>query len=228
MPPHVDAARSPSRWPSPTPARRSGARSGSPPRRGPASRALVEVADGDLDVELVEQRRVAARAHEAAHLVAVLHQALRQVAADEPARAGDEAGVVARRVDRLAAKRRPSPPAPRRARAGGAASPWRCRAPRPSSCSRRRGSRRAPRRARRGSCCASASESVSGGSSLITSFLPAAIVITPWSRCSGITISCGNRPSLARWIRRQFSARDARARRAAARSRSSARCRGPP
>ncbi len=52
--------------------------------------------------------------------------------------------------------------------------------------------------------CASASESVSGGSSLITSFLPAAIVIMPWSRCSGITTSCGNRPSLAMWIRRQF------------------------
>ena len=52
---------------------------------------------------------------------------------------------------------------------------------------------------------ASASDSVSGGSSLITSFLPAAIVITPWSRCSGITISCGNSPSLAMWISRQFS-----------------------
>ena len=52
---------------------------------------------------------------------------------------------------------------------------------------------------------ASGSESVSGGSSLITSFLPAAIVITPWSRCSGITISCGKSPSLAMWIRRQLS-----------------------
>ncbi len=52
--------------------------------------------------------------------------------------------------------------------------------------------------------CASGSESVSGGSSLITSFLPAAIVITPWSRCSGMTTSCGNRPSLAMWIRRQL------------------------
>ena len=67
------------------------------------------------------------------------------------------------------------------------------------------GSRRAPRRARPGTCRTSSSDSVSGGSSLITSFLPAAIVITPWSRCSGITTSCGNRPSLARWIRRQFS-----------------------
>ena len=69
----------------------------------------------------------------------------------------------------------------------------------------RRGTRRARRRARRGSCAPRLSESVSGGSSLITSFLPAAIVITPWSRCSGITISCGKSPSLAMWIRRQLS-----------------------
>ena len=57
------------------------------------------------------------------------------------------------------------------------------------------------------------SDSVSGGSSLITSFLPAAIVITPWSRCSGITTSCGNRPSLAIRISRTPSWRLARARR---------------
>ena len=36
---------------------------------------------------------------------------------------------------------------------------------------------------------ASRSLSVSGGSSLITSFLPAAIVMTRWSRCSGMTTS---------------------------------------
>ena len=38
---------------------------------------------------------------------------------------------------------------------------------------------------------ASGSESVSGGNSLITSFFPAAMVMTPWSRWSGITMSWG-------------------------------------
>ena len=47
----------------------------------------------------------------------------------------------------------------------------------------------------------SSSVIVSAGSSLITSFLPPAIVITLWSRCSGITISCGNRPPEAMWIK---------------------------
>src|ERR1019366_3173864 len=63
-----------------------------------------KVADGDLDIEFVDQRRVAGRAYETAHLIALLHQPLRQVPADEPSRARDEANVVTRRIDALAAK----------------------------------------------------------------------------------------------------------------------------
>jgi len=66
-----------------------------------------KVADGNLDIEFVDQRRVAGRAYETAHLKALLHQALRQVPADEPSRARDEANVVTRRIDGLAAKWRP-------------------------------------------------------------------------------------------------------------------------
>ncbi len=54
-----------------------------------------QVADGDLDVEPLEVRGVAAGAHEAAHGVALGDEPLREAPADEAARAGDEADVVA-------------------------------------------------------------------------------------------------------------------------------------
>ena len=65
-----------------------------------------QVADRDLDVELLEPRRVAAGPHQAADLVALAEHPLGQMAADEPGRAGDQADVVALGVDRLAAELR--------------------------------------------------------------------------------------------------------------------------
>ena len=60
-----------------------------------ASARSVRSPDGDLDAEPVEQRRVAGRAHQAAHPMALRDQPLRQVPADEAGRARDQAGVVA-------------------------------------------------------------------------------------------------------------------------------------
>src|ERR1035438_8510601 len=67
---------------------------------------LREVADSDLDIESVEPRGVAARAHEAAHRIALSHQSLRQAPADEPGRTRDQADVLPRSIDGLAAKQR--------------------------------------------------------------------------------------------------------------------------
>ena len=60
-----------------------------------------EIADGQLDVERVEQRRVAAGTHEAADGVAIRHQSLRQVPADETGRTCDQAKLTARRIEGL-------------------------------------------------------------------------------------------------------------------------------
>ena len=201
-----------------------------PAARGRAGERIrvLQVADRELDAEPLEQRGVAARPHQAPHLPALRDQPLREMAADEAARAGDQAHVAARASTGVAADRR-------RLAAGGG------RAPRARLAAQRRCGDVAHHRPVLAGAVHSAStsssaveerlrlasDSVSGGSSLITSFLPAAIVITPWSRCSGITTSCGNSPSLARWMRRQLSrAGGSSARRA--RSRSSGPRRGPP
>ena len=55
-----------------------------------------EIAYGQLYIECVKQRCVAAGTHEAADGVALRHQSLRQVPADEPGRARDQAKLTAR------------------------------------------------------------------------------------------------------------------------------------
>ena len=66
----------------------------------------LQVSGRDLHVERLQKGGVAPRAHQAAHLPALPHQALRQMAADEPRGAGDQADVVARGIDGLAPERR--------------------------------------------------------------------------------------------------------------------------
>ena len=63
-----------------------------------------QVANGDLDVEFLKPGGIAAWAREAADLIALVHQPSREVPADEAGRARDQAHVVLRRIDPLAAE----------------------------------------------------------------------------------------------------------------------------
>ena len=147
-----------------------------------------ERAGAQLYGQTGEHAGVAALAHQAAHPVAVPAEPSRQRGADEAARPGDQhdtagwrrGAALRRRRHRLSARRFSVAVAMSRTAAQlRPVAPW-------------QSSSTASSAARNESI--SASETVSGGSSLITSFLPAAIVMTPWSRCSGITIELREEP----------------------------------